>query len=353
MYTNKEKLDMLLVYGESGRNAVRAIKRYGELYPDRERPTRQLLARICKKLLESGSWNAVRRTRQKTATGEVHEEGVLALAHNDPTVSSRRIATECGISQRSVLRILHRHRFHPFHLSLHQALSDVDFERRQEFCRFALHRLQDDPTFFQRVLFTDEATFTNHGNVNLHNMHYWSIENPHWLRQVQHQQPWSVNVWCGIVGNVIVGPYFIPGILNGNNYAQFLRNVLPTLLEEVPLTTRQCMWFQHDGCPAHSSRVATELLNETFPDCWIGRRAEVKWPARSPDLTPLDFFLWGAIKHKVYAQIPTTPDDMKQRIIESCAEISRDSLAAVHKSFERRLQMCIAAEGKHFEHMLQ
>lgn len=295
MYTNEEKLDMLLVYGECGRNAVRAVQRYGELYPDRQLPSRQLFACMCTKLLESGSWNTKQRTRQKTATDEKHEEVILALTQCNPHASSRHVAQECGVSHMSVLRILRRNKFHPYHLSLHQALGGRDFERRMEFCRFALQQLKDDP-FFKRVLFTDEATFTNHGNVNLRNMHYWALENPHWIRQVQHQKPWSVNVWCGIVGNFIVGPYFIPDMLNGIMYEHFLRNVLPTLLEEIPLDTRQCMWFQHDGCPAHSSRVATEVLNEKFLNCWIGRRAEVKWPARSPDLTPLDFFLWGQSK---------------------------------------------------------
>ena len=66
-----------------------------------------------------------------------------------------------------------------------------------------------------RILFTDDASFTNYWNVNVYNMHFWAVENPHWLRQVQHQRQWSVNVWCGIVGHLIVSPYFIDGILNG------------------------------------------------------------------------------------------------------------------------------------------
>ncbi|KAJ4429330.1 hypothetical protein ANN_26334 [Periplaneta americana] len=33
---------------------------------------------------------------------------------------------------------------------------------------------------------------------------------------------------------------------------------------------------------------------------WIGRGGPVAWPAQSPDLTPLDFFLWGCMKEKVY-----------------------------------------------------
>jgi hypothetical protein len=28
------------------------------------------------------------------------------------------------------------------------------------------------------------------------------------------------------------------------------------------------------------------------------------WPARSPDLNPCDFYMWGNLKHKVYSNIP-------------------------------------------------
>ncbi|EZA51886.1 hypothetical protein X777_09189, partial [Ooceraea biroi] len=35
---------------------------------------------------------------------------------------------------------------------------------------------------------------------------------------------------------------------------------------------------------------ARNILNESFPDRWIGRGGRISWPARSPDLTPLDFF---------------------------------------------------------------
>ncbi|KAJ4432790.1 hypothetical protein ANN_21429 [Periplaneta americana] len=41
-------------------------------------------------------------------------------------------------------------------------------------------------------------------------------------------------------------------------------------------------------------------LNEQFSGHWIGRRGPVEWPARSPDLTPLDFFFWGYIKNLIY-----------------------------------------------------
>ncbi|KZC06776.1 hypothetical protein WN55_07549 [Dufourea novaeangliae] len=43
--------------------------------------------------------------------------------------------------------------------------------------------------------------------------------------------------------------------------------------------------------------------------------------SRSPDLTPLDFYLWGKLKQQVYNEIPTTKEDMKESIRRACAAI--------------------------------
>ncbi|EZA51396.1 hypothetical protein X777_09665, partial [Ooceraea biroi] len=48
---------------------------------------------------------------------------------------------------------------------------------------------------------------------------------------------------------------------------------------------------------------ARNILDESFPDRWIGRGGRISWPARSPDLTPLDLFLWGHLKNEVYRDI--------------------------------------------------
>ena len=84
--------------------------------------------------------------------------------------------------------MLHINEFHPFHISLHQELHGNDFQNRVQFCEWALQKLQEDDMFVTKILFTDEATFTNNGQVNLRNMHYWSVENPHWMREVDWQR---------------------------------------------------------------------------------------------------------------------------------------------------------------------
>ena len=68
---------------------------------------------------------------------------------------------------------------------------------------------------------------------------------------------------------------------------------LPKQLENVPLATLFAMYFQHDGAPSHCTRHVMQHLHDTFHSMWIGRGSTINWPPRSPDLTPLDFYLWG------------------------------------------------------------
>ena len=56
--------------------------------------------------------------------------------------------------------------------------------------------------------------------------------------------------------------------------------------------------FQQDGALAHYAKDVRQWLDEKFPGRWIGCRGLIKWPARSPDLTPLDFFSMGSFKKR-------------------------------------------------------
>ena len=57
----------------------------------------------------------------------------------------------------------------------------------------------------------------------------------------------------------------------------------------------------YDAAPPRFSRVAMQCLNQHFANKWIGRGGSIARPARSPDLNPLDFHLWGHLKFIVHA----------------------------------------------------
>ena len=127
--------------------------------------------------------------------------------------------------------------------------------------------------------------------------------------------------------------------------------MLPTLLDAVPLEIRQVMWLQHDGAPAHFDRNVRNHLNVTYPNRWIGRGGPVPWPARSPDLTPLDYFLWGSMKSLVYATPVTSEEDHIARVHGVIEIFSRQPHLLDHMRVaqRRRFRLCIDVGGTQFE----
>ena len=71
------------------------------------------------------------------------------------------------------------------------------------------------------------------------------------------------------------------------------------------------------------------------------------------DSTSPDIFLWDYIKNVVFAQRPTTREGLMERIRRACAVISRKTLLKTVNGFERRLRLCLQANGEHFEQLLR
>ena len=82
---------------------------------------------------------------------------------------------------------------------------------------------------------------------------------------------------------------------------------------------------------------------------WISRDGPTPWPPRSPDITLLDFFLWGYVKDKVF--LTPVPDiiNAKARITDTFATIPEDMLENTWRETDDRLDDLRAQK----EHMLK
>jgi hypothetical protein len=98
-----------------------------------------------------------------------------------------------------------------------------------------------------------------------------------------------------------------------------LQNFVVPRLNELNYNPRNIV-FQQDGAPAHYARIVTDWLDENIP-VWIGRGGDIRWPPRSPDLTPLDFFIWPFVKNLVYQNQPVDREDLQDKIIDAFAAI--------------------------------
>ena len=102
-----------------------------------------------------------------------------------------------------------------------------------------------------------------------------------------------------------------------------------------------------------SSREVRNFLNYRFPGRGIGRGGPHHWPARSTDLSPLDYCVWGWMKELVlqceggnarciaWSHFGCRRPHQKQRKLQRATR-------AVHN----RAAACVAAGGGIFENVL-
>lgn len=266
-----------------------------------------------------------------------------------PHTSVRRLSLQLDIPRSTVHDILHKKlKFRAYKIQVVQHLQVTDYAARIDGCNALIQNIDNDNRFLANIIFSDEATFHISGRVNRHNCRIWGDENPHELYEHERDSP-KVSVWCGMSRNRIYGPFFFDErTVNGVSYLNMLRNFFVPQLQQVPGLIRRAN-FQQDGAPPHFALDVRAYLDQTFPDRWIGRAGPLAWPPRSPDLNPLDFYLWGHIKTSVYRTKPRNIDELKQRITDSVAAIPAAHLHNAFREFEHRIRLIIVNNGAHVE----
>jgi len=79
----------------------------------------------------------------------------------------------------------------------------------------------------------------------------------------------------------------------------------------------------------------------------ISRGGDVPWPARSPDLSAYDYFLWGYLKSRIFISKPRTIAEQKQNAKEEIAAIPEQMTRRVMGNLGVRLKQCLRNGGRH------
>ncbi|KFM65773.1 hypothetical protein X975_25152, partial [Stegodyphus mimosarum] len=214
-----------------------------------------------------------------------------------------------------------------------QVLETDDRSRRMAFAKDMLRWIEDDPEFLKLIMFSDESSFHLSGIVNRHNVRIWGSENPHEYREAQRDST-KVNVWCGLMHDRVIGPFvFTEKTVSSVVYLDMLENFVFPQLEEL----QPHVFLQQDGAPSHWGNIVRSSLNDHFTGRWIGRGGT--WAPRSPNITPLDFFLWGFVRDNVCRRRVSNIDDLKARITTAISSVDADMLAGTWREIEYRVDI--------------
>lgn len=346
-FTPKERAEIVTMYIKCNRSVVATQRAYRKKYRGRSAPKSDTIRRLASNFETHGSVaNRQHTNRPRPRRSNENIEAVQRSVAENANVSYRRRSQQLNISGTTLRRILKDdlHMF-PYKVQLTQRILEKDNSRRVAYANNVDKVSEMEPDFWERFLMTDEAHFTLSGSVNKQNCRFWGEENPHAVHQIPlHDQ--KVTVWAGVCSKTIIGPFFfkVGETVNGDRYRWMLaHSVLPEMREK----GLEDFWFQQDGATCHTAGSTMKFLQQKFPGRVVSKGGDIDWPPRSPDLTAPDFFLWGFLKSKVYANNPKTLDELRNNIRAEIAAISPEMLTNVMTDAKKRAKFCIRNKGGH------
>uniref|UniRef100_A0A914DE75 Transposase n=1 Tax=Acrobeloides nanus TaxID=290746 RepID=A0A914DE75_9BILA len=241
--------------------------------------------------------------------------------------------------------------FHPYHMEL-ITFDKEDLEERQKFAQNQLDHVHKWSPVLKSMWFTGEAKFYLDGRVECNNLIYTknrktddSINWPHKVVcQYQPSKESYVTVWAAMNSEMYIGPYFFSNEITPESYKEMLEKFV-SKLQQVTSSVDHPI-FIHDDSKVHANADVTAYLENQFPHHWIGTGSSyATWPHHSPDLSPINFFLWGYIKSRIHKTSIADLDELKDRIQMAFKNVTSDLLEESIEEFKTRLERVTNTNG--------
>jgi len=322
-------------------------------------PSKQNIMYWYHKFLSTGSVQSRNKGAQHTKWKQTEEvvEDIRQSVIAEPKKSLRRRSSDFPISHMTLSRAIKGLKGRPYALTTHQGISPQHQRDRVEMCKWFLARLEEDETFLQRVWFSDESHFYLNGYMNSKKVVYWGFQKPdEVIEKNRHVQ--KVTAWVAMSYQGIIGPFWFLDdndqsvTVNSERYLHVLEEFWKSLGRKVGGAERQYQWFMQDGAAPHTAARVLTWLQEHFEERLIGRRLANSWAARSPDINPLDFYLWGRVKDQMIGKTFENLREVREGVETLVSQISAEECRRVVEHFVRRVKKCIDKKGRHIEHVL-
>ena len=349
--TIEHRTFLIEAYFRSGRNTglrwsysyQQCLNDFQENYPNAEVPPKSTLVDLIHRFRQTGSVHDKKSPGRPKRLSEDTLMNIRDRMDQSPKKSLRRLSAETGLSVGSCFTAV-RHELHlyPYRIHAVHELLPTDFNKRVMYCNWFRQHCNDN--LLDETYFTDESWIHLSGYVNRQNTRLWSANNPHFFTESP-LHPLKIGIWVAVSPRRVIGPLFFEETLNSESYCALIDRFHDLL----PLAERNTAWLQQDSATCHTSRATMFRLQELFGDRVIPKAI---WPPRSPDLTPLDYFLFGYLKDEVFKRNPQTLDELRNYVELTIQTIDENVLHNVFQNMHKRIHLCLQVNGQHFQHLL-
>ena len=245
----------------------------------------------------------------------------------------------------------------PYIISVRHKLQVKDMEKRHLMCDWLAGKLERSPGWINNVWFSDEAHFHLNGSINNHNNIFWGSEPPKEITERQLKGPKVTAFVAYNARHGLLGPYWFEDdrgqtvTINAERYREIVNQFHGDLTASLTPGQLRMAWFMQDGATPHTAGATIAHLQQLFNNRVLSLGMPHEWSPHSPDLNPLDFWLWGAAKGAVYADKPETLAHLKQNVINYVQQVTAETLCKVGQDFKVRIKACLNLRGAHIENV--
>ena len=103
--------------------------------------------------------------------------------------------------------------------------------------------------------------------------------------------------------------------------------------------------FHQDSAPSHTSRKTREFLDSEG----LNYIKPHRWTPFSPDIAPMDYFVWGYMKSQLRDKKVRTVQGLKNAILSIWDEIPQEMIIKCLSGWPKRIFRLIKSQGKQIE----
>ena len=264
-----------------------------------------------------------------------------------PTKPIAAIAREVDQPRTTVSRIIHEDlRYVSYRRRTGQLLTQEKKDKRLAVAKKLLTKIKHPKTQNPLIFFSDEKNFCQEQKLNKQNDR-WLARSPFLVPKIMRAKYPSHVMVFGVVSNEgdVMPPHFYEiGLrLNADRYIDMLRTVAIPWMKRV--ARGRPFLFQQDGAPCHTAAKTVRFFQESG----INLLKPQFWPPNSPDLNPLDYFVWGVVERRSNAAPHNTKEQLRDGIRSAFRGLERAVVAKSCRRFRARVEAVIAANGDYFE----
>lgn len=106
----------------------------------------------------------------------------------------------------------------PYRVQIEQQLSRTDNGNHLAFAQRCKENLEKIPSFMERIVFSDECTFSLQSAVNKENYRIWGLQRPKTVSESLQSSPKLLVRYANFRTEVVGSPFFDDGTVTGNKH---------------------------------------------------------------------------------------------------------------------------------------